>query len=148
MSHRGMVLVFVLVLSACATTEPAKGGGGGGEPFTEQAKAGAALYTQHCSECHGNAGQGVPDKGPRVVGLAAGALPLDPPADRKHRKEQFKTVMDVAGFAVKNMPPMEPGSLKEEDYWRILAFDLQANGVDLGDKHLDAELAKTLVIPR
>ena len=144
MSHRSMVFVFVL--SACATA-PAKGSGGGGEPFTEQAKAGAALYTEHCSECHGNAGQGS-EKAPRVVGLAAGALPLEAPADRKHRKEQFKTVMDVAGFAVKNMPPTEPGSLKEEDYWRILAFDLQANGVDLGDKHLDAELAKTLTIPR
>jgi cytochrome c len=130
----------------CATSG-SQGSGGSSEPFTEQAKAGAQLYTEHCAECHGNAGQGT-DKAPRVVGIKDGALPLDPPASREHRKTQFKTVMDVAGFAVKNMPPTAPGSLKEEDYWRILAFDLQANGIDLGDKHLDGALAGTLTIPR
>ena len=88
------------------------------------------------------------DKAPRVVGLKEGALPLDPPASREHRKGQFKTVMDVAAFAVKNMPGDAPGSLKEEDYWRILAFDLKANGVDLGEQHLDGTLAPTLTIPR
>ncbi|MGO9837922.1 MAG: hypothetical protein ACLP1X_27370 [Polyangiaceae bacterium] len=35
-----------------------------------------------------------------------------------------------------------------EQYWDILAFDLKANGIDLGDKRLDGALAKTLVIPR
>ena len=46
------------------------------------------------------------------------------------------------------MPPTAPGSLKPEEYWSILAFDLKANGIDLGDKKLDAELAKTLEVPR
>ena len=147
MFHRSKWLVFVCLLSAACATAPSKGGGGGGEPFSEQAKKGAALYGEHCAECHGASGQGS-EKAPRVVGMQAGALPLDPPGDRQHRKGQFKTVMDVAAFAVKNMPANDPGSLKEEDYWRILAFDLQANGIDLGDKHLDAELAKTLTIPR
>jgi polar amino acid transport system substrate-binding protein len=145
MFHRG--LVFVCLVSAACATAPSKGSGGGSEPFSEQAKAGAALYVQHCAECHGDSGQGT-DHGPRVVGLSAGALPLDPPVSREHRKGQFKTVMDVAAFAVKNMPANDPGTLKEEEYWRILAFDLKANGVDLGDKHLDASLAQTLTIPR
>ena len=73
-------------------------------------------------------------------------LPLDPPASREHRKGQFKTVMDVAAFAVKNMPADEPGSLKEEDYWRILAFDLKANGVDVTGKHIDAASAAKIVL--
>ena len=145
MFHRG--LMFVCLLSAACATAPGKGSGGGQEPFAEQAKAGAALYSEHFADCHGASGQGT-EKAPAVVGLAAGALPLDPPASREHRKGQFKTVMDVAAFAVKNMPANEPGSLKEEDYWRILAFDLKANGVDLGEKHLDASLAQTLTIPR
>jgi hypothetical protein len=46
------------------------------------------------------------------------------------------------------VPPNAPGSLTEEQYWDILAFDLKANGIDLGDKKLDAALAKTLEIPR
>jgi hypothetical protein len=46
------------------------------------------------------------------------------------------------------MPPKAPGSLTAEEYWAILAFDLKANGIDLGDKKLDGELAKTLEVPR
>ena len=46
------------------------------------------------------------------------------------------------------MPPNAPGSLSTEDYFAVLAFDLKANGIDLGDKKLDAELAKTLEVPR
>ncbi len=87
-------------------------------------------------------------KGPPVVGLDRGALPLDPPPPRRYRKSQFKTVMDIAEFVVKAMPPNAPGSLSEEEYFSILAFDLKANGIDLGDKKLDAALAKTLEVPR
>ena len=87
-------------------------------------------------------------KAPAVVGLSTGALPLDPPTAAKYRKAQFKTVADVAQFVVTTMPPGAAGSLSNEQYLDILAFDLKANGIDLGDKKLDLELAKTLVIPR
>lgn len=114
--------------------------------FAEQVTLGSQLYGQKCAECHGASGEGNP--GPRVVGLDKGALPLDPPASAKARKSQFKTVADVAAFVVSAMPPKAPGSLDEEEYWAILAFDLKANGIDLGDKKLDAGLAKTLEVPR
>jgi S-disulfanyl-L-cysteine oxidoreductase SoxD len=115
------------------------------QTFSQQVAAGQALYGQHCAECHGSAGQG--DTAPRLVGLREGALPLDPPADRKFRKTQFVTVADVAGFVVQNMPPKKAGSLTADEYWSILAFDLHANGIDL-DKKLTPELAPTLTIPR
>jgi hypothetical protein len=38
--------------------------------------------------------------------------------------------------------------LIEAEYESILAFDLKANGIDLGTKQLDAALAPTLEIPR
>ena len=44
--------------------------------------------------------------------------------------------------------PYFPGKLSEEDYFRILAFDLRANGVKLGNSHLDMSLAETMEIPR
>jgi mono/diheme cytochrome c family protein len=116
------------------------------EPFTVQAQKGGELYGRHCARCHGADGSG--DVGPRLVGLKEGALPLDPPATREFRHTQFRTVADVAAFAVAKMPKDEPGSLAAEDYWRILAFDLKANGIDLKDQHLDGTLAATLVIPR
>ena len=75
------------------------------------------------------------------------ALPLDPPSGAKLRKSQFVTVADVAEFVVQNMPGDAPGSLSEEDYFAVLAFDLQANGIDL-DKKLDGALAASLTIPR
>jgi cytochrome c len=138
-------MAVVCALAGCASKQ-STGEGVAAEPFTVQAQKGGELYGQHCAKCHGAGGEG--DSGPRVVGLKEGALPLDPPASREVRKTQFRTVADVATFAVANMPKDDPGSLSADDYWRILAFDLKANGIDLKDQHLDGELAAKLTIPR
>jgi hypothetical protein len=45
------------------------------------------------------------------------------------------------------MPPTAPGSLSDEQYLAILAFDLKANGIELQDK-LDLAKAQSLEIPR
>ncbi len=116
--------------------------------FKEQVARGAVVYGAQCSSCHGSSGEGKAGAAPPVVGIGAGALPLEPPASAKFRKQRFVTVADVAGFVVKNMPPRAPGSLSSEDYFSVLAFDLKANGIDLGDQKLDAALAATLTIPR
>lgn len=113
--------------------------------FADQVALGQTLFGEHCSKCHGASGEG--KDAPRVVGLDKGALPLDPPATAKYRKNKFTTVLDVAEFATKNMPPDAPGSLSEEQYWAILAFDLKANGIEL-DKKLDGSVAAGLTIPR
>ena len=115
--------------------------------FAEQVALGQKLYGANCAGCHGNSGEGTKDA-PAVVGLDKGALPLSPPATAQYRKTEFKTVADIAEFVVKTMPPKAPGSLSAEEYFAILAFDLKANGIDLGDKKLDGELAKTLEVPR
>jgi cytochrome c len=147
---------LALAMTACGASTPAPPSASGGAApgaapgaaatFVEQVAAGQSLYGQNCASCHGAAGEG--KKAPPVVGLPNGALPLDPPAGAKCRKGKFKTVADVADFVVKSMPPTSLGSLTEDQYWDILAFDLSANGIDLGDKKLDATLAKTLEIPR
>jgi S-disulfanyl-L-cysteine oxidoreductase SoxD len=116
------------------------------ETFAEQVELGMEVYGEHCAECHGDSGQGT-DKAPRLVGLDEGALPLDPPASRKVRIEQFVTVGDVAEFAVANMPAGAAGSLSTEEYLAVLAFDLKANGITL-DEPLDLETAEKLTIPR
>lgn len=117
------------------------------ESMNTQAVKGAALYTQHCAKCHGVMGEGT-KKGPRVVDMDKGALSLNPPANAQKRTMQFRTVGDVAEFVLANMPKDDPGKLSEEDYFRILAFDLKANGVKLGNQHLDMNLARTMEIPR
>ena len=114
--------------------------------FAEQVEVGAKTYAQNCSRCHGDSGEGS-KKGPRIVGLELGALPLDPPPGAKQRKEQFRTVADINRFVVRYMPPLVAGELPAQSYWNILAFDLKANGIEL-DRPLDAQLAETLEIPR
>lgn len=113
--------------------------------FEEQATQGQALYASNCASCHGASGEGGP--APRLVGLDKGALPLDPPATATVRKTQFKTVADVANFAVANMPPGKAGSLSADEYLAILAFDLKANGLSL-EQPLTLASAATIDIPR
>jgi mono/diheme cytochrome c family protein len=139
--------LVLLIVGGCATTEPPSPAAptAAAATFTEQVTAGQSLYGQNCAKCHGDGGQGV--TAPHVVGLKDGALPLEPPADRKFRKTRFVTVADVADFAVKNMPPGKGGSLSADQYWDILAFDLHANGIDLPNP-LTPAVAQTLTIPR
>ncbi|HEY2731065.1 MAG TPA: cytochrome c [Polyangia bacterium] len=140
---------LVLAVAGCATAPSAPASTPAPASFADQVASGQTLYGQNCASCHGASGQG--DKAPRLVGLKEGALPLDPPADRKYRKGQFVTVADVAAFVVANMPPKKPGepatSLAGDQYWAILAFDLHANGVDL-PAPLTPAMAATLTIPR
>jgi mono/diheme cytochrome c family protein len=156
-SMRQTYLVFLSmtalsILGGCATTSAPAAAPAAAVPaappasFAAQVAEGQTLYGSNCAKCHGDAGQGT-DKAPRVVGLKEGALPLDPPATRQVRKSRFVTIADVAEFAVANMPPKKAGSLTNDQYWAILAFDLHANGIDLPSP-LVPEAAKSLTIPR
>lgn len=145
---RIVTLMFVAAIAACGESAPPPAtpttpATPTASTFAAQVTLGQKLYGDNCASCHGAGGEG--DKAPRVVGLDKGALPLDPAPTAKYRKTQFKTAADVGGFVVKSMPPTAPGSLKESDYWAILAFDLHANGVDL-PKPLDGSTAKEVVI--
>jgi mono/diheme cytochrome c family protein len=155
--NRKLLLTLVTLLAACgapqprAETEPAgatstSAGGEAPQSFAQQVAIGEDLYIANCAGCHGDTGEN--GRAPKLVGLQSGALPLDPPAGRKHRTGQFKTVADVATFVVANMPPKGYGRLNEEEYFSILAFNLEANGIDLGDKKLNAPLAATMDLPR
>ena len=139
--------VAFVAFVACHSTRHAADASFHPTTFPEQVSHGQELYGQHCAKCHGDSGEGT-EKAPRVVDLKKGALPIDPPAERKARKGRFVTVANVADFVVKNMPPKKAGTLTTEQYLAILAFDLKANGVDLGQDKLTLEKAANLTIPR
>ena len=118
------------------------GGGGPTAPVAQDAVArGATLYGDKCARCHGDKGQG--DRGPAVVGQAA--LPLDPPSGAKVRHGQFHNAKDVFDFVKASMPPDHGGSLSDDEYWAILAFDLKANGVQ-PPPNLDGDSASKIVL--
>lgn len=146
-----LVCAVAALILACArapagSSTPEQPAEAAPQDFPAQVALGERLYGEHCASCHGAAGEG--GRGPRVVGLVEGALPLDPPEGRKLRKTQFITVADVASFAVETMPMGKPGSLTTEQYLAILAFDLKANGIELGEEKLTMEKAGELTIPR
>jgi S-disulfanyl-L-cysteine oxidoreductase SoxD len=99
--------------------------------FAEQTAAGEKLYQDHCASCHGGKGEGG-GKSPKLVG--AGALSTDPPKEAKQRKSKFNNANDVFEFVSKNMPPGQGGSLKDHEYWSIIAWDLKANGATSAKK--------------
>jgi mono/diheme cytochrome c family protein len=108
-----------------------------------QIAEGGKLFAEHCAGCHGPAGEGT-DKAPPVIGK--GALPFRAPPTAKKRTARFRTAKDVASFVVNSMPADDPGSLTVDQYLAILAFDLNANGVDLGGRHLDMAGVEDIVI--
>lgn len=152
--RRGSLVLALLAVTACAHDEggaapaatpatAASGAAAGGGDAMAQATAGGPLYGQFCAKCHGDGGQGT-DQGPPVVG--ANALPLDPRANAKARKNQFHTAKDIADFVLPNMPPKGPKPTVEQ-YLAILAFDLKANGVDLtGKPALTPDMLSSIVI--
>ena len=107
------------------TTTTTAGGGGDGNA---QADRGAKLYADNCASCHGDKGEGS-GGGPAVVGKDA--LPTDPPKGAKTRTMKFNTANDVFKYIKDQMPQDNPGGLKDDEYWDILAFDLKANGADV-----------------
>lgn len=146
------VCVLVFACGGEQANEPSMTPASGSLSFQDQANVGQRLYAENCAKCHGNNGEGKMSasgmRAPALVGIANGALPLQPPEGSKYRKTEFRTVADVYDFVSHNMPPDNPGSLSSGEYWAILAFDLKANGIDLGQRKLEASNAGTLVIPR
>lgn len=149
--HGATTAIAAVAMAACGGSTATSDGGGtipdAASPatFEDQVALGASVYGAECASCHGDGGEGT-ESGPRLVGLAEGALPLEPRPGAV-RTSRFVTVADVAAFAVANMPADAPGSLTAEQYWAILAFDLSANGITL-EEPLTPELAATLTIPR
>lgn len=143
-----LVSAALTALVACSKkNEPAPKSGGdmaaAADPaVTAQIEQGKALYVDRCAKCHGDAGQGVPDKGPPVVGKDA--FPLKPRPGAK-RDVDFHTAADVFAWATKTMPGDAPGTLSTEEYLAIFAFDLTANGIKL-EKPLDGPTAQAIVL--
>lgn len=117
---------FAVACGGATTTTPPTN-----EPHpADQVAWGQQLYAKNCASCHGDSGEG--SNGPKLVG--------------KDALTKFKTAKDVFDFVKTNMPPKKAGSLTDEQYAAILAFDLKANGVDMTGKTVDATTASSFTL--
>jgi cytochrome c len=103
--------------------------------LTEQYGTGKEVFTKHCASCHGDNGEGNA-KNPPLVGDKALPEKATFAKSKLRKKVAFKTAKDVFDFVSKKMPIDKPGTLSEDEYLAVLAWDLNENKVAL-DKKLD-----------
>ncbi len=88
-----------------------------------QAQRGKQLYAEQCAMCHGSRGQGgtVPAAVQGFGGMKAPALVGPGSLDTMHTAENFYSFIKAA------MPLQSPGSLTQQDYLDIIAYNMEQN---------------------
>lgn len=101
-----------------------------------QAKAGARVYSQKCSSCHGSKLQG--GAAPALIGASFG----------KSLKVSYPDAGKLFHFISTQMPVSNPGALGQTQYEQVLAFLLAENGYPSGNTKLDpSHLANATLLP-
>jgi cytochrome c len=135
-------------------------------PQPTQADRGAQVYWLSCLPCHGDKGQGLTDefrstyppeeqycwergchgKMPYEDGFT---IPMTIPAViGPTTLGKFSNGLQLYGYIHQAMPFWKPGSLSEEDAWKVTAFVLRQNGLWSGTAELDETNAESVLIPR
>jgi cytochrome c len=131
-----------------------------------QADHGAQDYWLYCLPCHGDRGQGLTDefretyppdevdcwqsgchgKRPYEFGFT---LPTQiPPVIEDHALAKFTDAAQLNAYIRATMPYWNPGTLTEEEAWRVTAFLLRENNLLDVETQLNAENAASVKIPR
>jgi mono/diheme cytochrome c family protein len=121
----------LMVLVALATGSTAGGARDRTHLLTataEQVARGRTVFETHCAKCHGPRGEGTSDA-PRLIGQPNGLV-------------GYQTAKGLFDFASSDMPFDSPGTLKPEEYWDVLAFILDGNGLIGPDVTLGPDTAE------
>jgi cytochrome c len=103
----------------------------------DQWARGVWLYSQSCANCHGENGEGDEDVPPLA---GEGALPASP-REGSERNGSFDTAADVFDYVKKAMPPLDPGSLSDEQYYAIVLYVMKQAGIEVPKGTLGRENA-------
>ncbi len=122
------LLCLSVVVVACASAPPPNLN----DPNLSQVEVGQQAYAHACAGCHGDAGEG----GRASALLGDGSLP----ASREGRPD-FHTAADLLTWLPVAMPPRESDRLAPAEYAAIVAFVLEAHGVDLQGQNVTEENA-------
>ena len=83
-------------------------------PPRNQIEIGMTVFLVYCAKCHGQHGEGYIARA-----LVAARDPL----------AGYRTADNIFAYVSRAMPGDHPGSLTEQQYWDVIAFLLDANGV-------------------
>ncbi len=93
-----------------------------------QAGAGQQVFASICASCHGTTlGGGM---GPALTGATFQA--------------SWRTAAALFQFVSQQMPLSAPGSLAQEQYWNVVAYLLQQNGVQADEQPLGKQTARAV----
>ncbi len=137
---------------------------------TNQAE-GSKVYTENCTICHGDIGQGGPGAPPVMGGSALpvkvrirhdskiDTLRADDPRRKQYEESKvagsgereqrmrFRTAQDIFVFVTEKHPPMS-ASLDPEQYWSVLSFVLDAHGLKVPAGGLNEKNAESVLNER
>src|SRR5687767_4794044 len=97
----------------------------------QQIVKGQNVYQEHCARCHGDQGEG--KRGPILIGP-------------RHGMRGYGTAQGLYTYTSQIMPFDAAGSLSSEEYWAVLAYLLDANGVALPQTALSTANAEQIPI--
>jgi cytochrome c len=131
-----------------------------------QADHGAQVYWLSCMPCHGDKGQGLTDEFRETYPTEEqycwesgchGANPYEsgfslpkkiPAVIGESTLAKFSDAAQLNSYVRAAMPFWKPGSLTEEDAWRVTAFVLRQNGLWSDTTQLNESNAAGIKIPR
>lgn len=131
-----------------------------------QADHGAQVYWLSCMPCHGDVGQGLTDEfrdtyppeevycwesgchGPNPYESGFTIPKKIPAVIGDTALAKFTDAAQLHAYIRATMPFWKPGSLTEEESWRVTAFLLRQNGLWDASAELSASNAATVKIPR
>ncbi len=135
-------------------------------PTPSQADYGAQVYWLSCLPCHGDRGQGLTDEfretyppeeqycwergchGPNPYESGFTIPKTIPAVIAPDAISKFTDAAQLHAYIRAAMPFWKPGSLTEEDAWKVTAFILRENGLWNGIGELNASNAGGIKIPR
>jgi len=135
-------------------------------PAPSQADHGAQVYWLSCLPCHGDKGQGLTDEFRKIYppeeeycweSGCHGANPYEsgftipkfiPGVIGPETISNFTDAAQLNSYIRVAMPYWKPGSLTEDEAWRVTAFLMRENGLWNGVGELSASNAGEIKIPR
>ena len=95
-----------------------------------QVASGQQVFRQICASCHGDQGEGIEDA-PPIIG-AGNAL------------SDYRTAARLYNFISSEMPNDDPGSLSSQEYYDVLAYLLDQNGMNPSGQAVNSSTAANI----